>query len=370
MKPEIVDLCSGCGGFSLGAELAGFKTVVAVDIDPDLRSSFTKNFPESKIVSDGIESLNRKAWNKLYGTNRPVGVIGGPPCQGFSRIGKRNPSDPRNNLIGQFYRQVAILKPAFFVMENVEGLMDADNAPILYEALAQLPSRYEVLQPIMVNAADYGAPTLRKRVIVVGYDPNEIDTMCPEDFVPQDRGPRVTVADAISDLPSPMGESITQHGFGWTQCPSRVGRPTNYVRECKTLPPKGVGWKTAIENLKKGIITGLMPTKHTPEVKKRFGVLTPGEVDPISRYPRLSWLGQCPTLRAGTGKDRGSHQAARPIHPEEPRVVTVREAARLQGFPDWFVFHPTIWHSFRMIGNSVSPHVSQSVLQTIRSKLF
>lgn len=369
MKPEIVDLCSGCGGFSLGAELAGFKTAIAVDIDEDLHSSFTKNFPNSKVVNKGIESLDRKAWDEIYGSDRPAGVIGGPPCQGFSRIGKRNPEDPRNTLVGHFYRQIAILQPSFFVMENVEGLMDPDNVQVLYDAFEHIPRRYRILGPMVVNAADFGAPTLRKRVIVVGYDPDEMGAMSVEDFSPQVGGAYVTVADAISDLPSPGGKPENVDGFAWTKYPKRVGRPANYVRFCKSSPPEGVGWDVAVDFLKQGIVSGFMPTKHTAEVKRRFEAVSQGAIDSVSRYPRLSWIGQCPTLRAGTGKDRGSHQAARPIHPEEPRVVTVREAARLQGFPDWFVFHPTIWHSFRMIGNSVSPRVSQYILDVIHSKL-
>nr|WP_249812095.1 DNA cytosine methyltransferase [Bradyrhizobium sp. 188] len=97
--------------------------------------------------------------------------------------------------------------------------------------------------------------------------------------------------------------------------------------------------------------------------------MKPGEIDSVGRHPRLSWEGQCPNLRAGTGKDKGSYQAVRPIHPEEDRVITVREAARLQGFPDSFRFHPTVWHSFRMIGNSVSPIIAQAILSLIAERM-
>ncbi|MNG21187.1 Modification methylase AplI [compost metagenome] len=118
-----------------------------------------------------------------------------------------------------------------------------------------------------------------------------------------------------------------------------------------------------------GEISGVINTKHTQPVIERFSETRPGETELVSRYPRLSWGGHCPTLRAGTGSDKGSFQAMRPIHPSEPRVITVREAARLQGFPDWFLFHPTIWHSFRMIGNSVSPLMSHHLMSIIAEKL-
>jgi DNA (cytosine-5)-methyltransferase 1 len=115
--------------------------------------------------------------------------------------------------------------------------------------------------------------------------------------------------------------------------------------------------------------TGHRRTAHTREVIKRFKKVKQGGVDPIGRHPRLSWSGQCPTLRAGTGNDRGSFQSVRPIHPEENRVITVREGARLQGFPDRFRFHPTVWHSFRMIGNSVSPIISKAIFSLIAKRI-
>ena len=98
-------------------------------------------------------------------------------------------------------------------------------------------------------------------------------------------------------------------------------------------------------------------------------IIGQGHMDPIGRHPRLAWNGLCPTLRAGTGSDRGSYQSVRPIHPEENRVITVREAARLQGFPDNHLFHPTVWHSFRMIGNSVSPIMAEAIFSAIAAHL-
>lgn len=109
--------------------------------------------------------------------------------------------------------------------------------------------------------------------------------------------------------------------------------------------------------------------EHKADVVRRFATVMPGKMDTVGRHPRLAWDGQCPTLRAGTGADKGSRQAVRPLHPEEPRVITVREAARLQGFPDQHLFHPTIWHSFRMIGNSVSPILAEAVFRAIRDRL-
>ncbi|EFN7879408.1 DNA cytosine methyltransferase, partial [Escherichia coli] len=126
--------------------------------------------------------------------------------------------------------------------------------------------------------------------------------------------------------------------------------------------PNNVGDPESLEKLKKGLVSGFLGTIHTDEVINRYKKLSFGETDKISRSQRLNPNGFCPTLRAGTGSDKGSYQAVRPIHPTQARVITPREAARLQGFPDWFRFHPTKWHSFRQIGNSVSPLVAEAML--------
>ena len=112
-------------------------------------------------------------------------------------------------------------------------------------------------------------------------------------------------------------------------------------------------------------MSGFQSTTHTDAVVKRFRSLAPGGVDRISKMKRLDPNGLCPTIRAGTGSDKGSYQSVRPIHPSADRVITTREAARLQGFPDWFQFHPTKWHSFRQIGNSVSPIVAEAALSVM-----
>lgn len=365
MPNRIIDLFSGCGGFSLGAELAGFSTHVAIDVDPDLHSSFHRNFPGAKPITADVTKLDRAFWVEHFGPGRPTGIIGGPPCQGFSRIGKRDPEDPRNSLIGHFFKQVALLQPKFFIMENVEGLLDEPGRTTLSEAMASAPARYQILGPMVINAAEYGAPTERKRVVVIGYDRNEVNQLTAESFTPGPVVQPVTVQDAISDLPRPSVKPQDLEGFCWRNYPRTRVELSNYAIASRALPPEGLGWKPAVEMLRKQLVTGVMPTTHTAKVKKRFAAVAQGATDSVSRFPRLHWARRCPTLRAGTGKDRGSHQSMRPIHPEDPRVITVREAARLQGFPDWFVFHPTIWHSFRMIGNSVSPIVSKALLSVI-----
>lgn len=368
--PSIVDLFSGCGGFSLGAELSGFHTLAAIDIDPTLQSGYRKNFPNTKTIEGNVADIQRHDWKILIGDKRPFGIIGGPPCQGFSRIGKRQKDDPRNNLVHHFYRHVMELRPKFFVMENVQGILDDENIEILTNGIGQVSETYKILGPFVINAADFGAPTNRYRVLVIGYDPLEIKNLNIEDFTNKKVAKYTTVKDAISDLPAPVKDTKNYSEYTWTPYPNlRTSKISKYALQMRSAPPAGIGWPDAVKKNKQGYVTGLTETRHSESVSLRYKNTPNGKPDLISKSHKLSWDGLSPTLRAGTGSDKGSFQAVRPLHPSEGRVINVREAARLQGFPDWFVFHPTKWHSFRMIGNSVSPLVSFGVLSVIMTEI-
>ena len=117
-------------------------------------------------------------------------------------------------------------------------------------------------------------------------------------------------------------------------------------------------------------LTGCLLTAHKETTITRFNATMPGNYETVTRFYRLSREGYSNTLRAGTDNTRGSYMAARPIHPEEPRVIVTREAARLHSFPDWFIFHPTRWHAFRQIGNSVPPRLARSVARSIHEALL
>ncbi|MES0022808.1 MULTISPECIES: DNA cytosine methyltransferase [unclassified Mesorhizobium] len=352
MRPvKLVDLFCGAGGFSLGAHLAGFNVAVAVDNDPILSSSYSANFADTRLLTRDVSSLSGVELLKAAGGSID-GIFGGPPCQGFSDIGRRDKDDPRRQLLGHFFRIVKEVEPSFFVMENVRGLANSDARNVLDEALAQVSGRYELLGPHIWDAAAFGAATKRQRLFVVGYR-KDLQAMVTLEDVERQRCPPVTVRAAIDDLgcASELGEV---DGFDtWKLPPTRS--VSKYAR----------GLRAA-----NGCFTGHRPTLHTPKVVQRFQSIPHGGMDKIGRHPRLSWEGQCPTLRAGTGSDKGSYQSVRPIHPDEPRVITAREAARLQGFPDWHLFHPTVWHSFRMIGNSVSPIMARAIFTAIRTALY
>lgn len=369
-KPFIIDLFSGCGGFGLGAKLAGFDVRIAIDFDKDLQSSYSLNFPSTDAKLKDIGKITAEDWQEWLGDDRPDGIIGGPPCQGYSRIGKRDKNDPRNALVAHFFRHIELLRPKFFIMENVEGLLDEGTVDSVMTSLQGIARFYTVLDPMVINAADYGAPTDRKRVVIIGYDKARMAPISIADVFAGKRKRKVTVRSAIGDLPEPLPGSAKLKDYCYAELKEYSNfKVSKYAKALRALPPEGMGNKEAIEQLKKGYVSGFHLTDHTPEVAARYAAVKPGMVDKTSKSSRLEWQGQCKTLRAGTGSDKGSFQAVRPLHPEVGRVITVREAARLQGFPDWFLFHQTKWHSFRMIGNSVSPIVSKALLDIVRSKL-
>ena len=368
--PTVIDLFCGCGGFSLGAELAGFHSLAAIDVDPVLQSAYRRNFPGTRTIEGSVAEMDATSWRQFLGRVRPDGIIGGPPCQGFSWIGRRRNDDPRNTLIHDFYRHVDLLRPKFFIMENVEGLIHSRTLPILRDAIRLIENRYRIVGPLTVDAAAFGAATIRRRVVVIGYDPHDVDPIGPEIVRPPRGRESVTVRDAIADLPNPIVVGSRQEDFGWAKYPARAKRYiSEYAERLRRKPPNWLGWREAVERHAEGYVSGLAATRHSREVTRRYAATSGGETDHITKSFRLEWSGQSPTLRAGTGADKGAFQAVRPLHPGKSRVITVREAARLQGFPDWFVFHPTKWHSFRMIGNSVSPMVSFGLFNRIARKM-
>ena len=347
---KIVDLYSGCGGFSCGAVAAGCEVVLAVDIDPILTYSYAHNFLKTKVVNEDICRLSGKDIVSAAG-GIIDGICGGPPCQAFSYIGKKDPNDPRRKHICQFFRIVRDVCPSFFVMENVPGLGSAQSRCVLDEALELVKSQYRLLGPVTWNAADFGAATRRLRLFVVGIHKDSGNPLSISDF-DRFKRPAATVRAAIRDLDCAREIGYTDGFDTWRI--TRRGRPFEYARRLRSA---------------NGVFTGHRVTRHSQRVSDRFKRVAEGDHDPIGRHPRLAWSGQCPALRAGTGPEKGSFQAVRPIHPEYPRVITVREAARLQGFRDCHRFHTTIWHSFRMIGNSVNPIVASSMFEAIRSRL-
>jgi DNA (cytosine-5)-methyltransferase 1 len=218
---------------------------------------------------------------------------------------------------------------------------------ILGSALWSLRSSgYRWVSPIRVlDAAGYGVPQHRRRVIVLGYAKGE----CRPKY-PREKISRVTVRDAISDL---LKVGRRRSATEAAVYKGRLGQPSPYAAKLR------VGAKSPAK------LTGCLVCTHGEKVRRRFAKTRPGRTEPTSRFHRLALNSLAPTLRAGTGRSHGSFTAARPIHPTQARCITVREAARLQSFPDWFEFNATQWHGFRQVGSSVPPLFSKAMALSV-----
>ena len=364
-KLKIINLFSGAGGFSLGAKRAGFDIAGSVEIDPQAISVYKRNFPNSPFWVKDISTVSATDILQYFDLKvREIdGIIGGPPCQGFSHMGQNNSEDPRNQLFIKFFEIVSDAVPKFFLAENVPGILSEKNAQFIEEAWSKVENKYRILKPFTLTAMKFGVPTTRERVFFYGYLEDEIDSIEPMDFEASNVK-SVRVKDALKGLPPEIKPHWIREEDGWRKINREIRG--DFGSKLYGRIPDGVGDAEAITRLKENNeVSGCLGTRHTKRVSDRYLKIKPGETDSVSRSCRLKPDGFCPTLRAGTGSDKGSYQAVRPLHPTENRVITPREAARLQGFPDWFRFHSTKWHSFRQIGNSVSPILAEHILSRI-----
>ncbi|CAH4958871.1 DNA cytosine methyltransferase [Klebsiella pneumoniae] len=364
VRPIGIDLFSGAGGMSLGFEMAGFDIAASVEIDPIHCATHKYNFPLCTTICASVENLSGDDIRQLAGLDgKEIDVVfGGAPCQGFSLIGKRALDDPRNQLVSHFVRLVKELSPKYCVFENVKGLTIGKHAKFLSEIIESLnDAGYNVLTPYKVlNASKFGVPQSRERLFLIAAKRGQELPSYPQ---PLDHS--VTVGDAISDLPDAdtFSELKKQDSVqaSWTT-KSKYARILRGLEQDKS----DYGYDRDFDY---SLLTSSLRTEHTKLSQDRFMSTPNGETEPVSRFRKLDLNGLCNTLRAGTDSARGAFTSPRPIHPTLPRVITVREAARLHSYPDWFRFHSTKWHGFRQLGNSVPPYLARAVASVIIDKL-
>jgi DNA (cytosine-5)-methyltransferase 1 len=378
MRPTAVDLFAGAGGMSLGFEQAGFDVAAAVEIDPIHCATHKFNFPKCVVLPRSVIGLTGAEIRLRagFGSREVDCVFGGAPCQGFSLIGQRVFDDPRNRLVGEFVRITCELNAKAFVFENVKGLTLGRHKEFLRELrIAFEAAGYSVLLPWKVlNSANYGVPQSRERLFLIGMRNGLPVPVYPEPFSAlADQNKALngaahcpTVAEAIGDLPNAddfpelvSEDRVKVKGFG---------RPSDYAAELRCMTENA--WHYShMREWRPDILTSSARTEHSEITKRRFSETTQGKAEPISRFYRLSGDGLCNTLRAGTDGSRGAFTSPRPIHYKFPRCITVREMARLHGFPDWFRFNVTKWHGARQIGNSVPPPLARAVAGQIVNAL-
>ena len=245
-------------------------------------------------------------------------------------------NDARNKLFYHFFRLVSEVKPLFFVVENVPGILGEKYDTLREESLSLVRRKYEMLDPIELSAGDFGAATTRSRVFFIGWAKDSGLNLSPDSFVTPILQSKVSVRMAFAGLPNRISPDWQTEEMGWQKIDAVN---STFFKAINQIPSDTIGDKMALHRFTKHReVSGFLGTRHSPDLKARYAGLKPGGVDEITKSRRLEWNGQCPTLRAGTGPERGSFQAVRPIHPSQGRVIVPREAARLQGFPDCFNF--------------------------------
>jgi DNA (cytosine-5)-methyltransferase 1 len=371
-RPIVIELFTGVGGLALGLEQAGFFTALAVELEEISGRYAQYNFPATKVLYGQDKGDVRKFGKDILSTitelrGKEVTLIaGGPPCQGFSLAGKKTSDDPLNDLVLQFARVVLEVRPLCFLMENVPGITSG-TSPHLAEALKRLSKGYRLSEPTIHWACDFGAPQARARVLVLGLRRDlGIDPSLPfPSHIRPERAQQTlvgmqatpTVWEAISDLPKvdDYPNLIDEDRVPYDKEPETSYQLIMRGKQSDTddlSPP--VIWDSSI-------CTNVRRTQHGPDLLNRFRQLKFGKMDRLSGIRRLEPYDVSTTIRAGTTRERGSWSAPRPLHPYQDRVITTRECARLQSFPDWFFFHPVKWHGNRQVGNAVPPLLARAI---------
>ena len=366
-RPIAIDLFSGGGGMSLGLEASGFDIAAAVEIDAIHCLVHHFNFPYTATICQDISQvLGQDILNKINYESKEIDLVaGGSPCQGFSLIGKRHLADPRNRLVFEYWRIIKEIQPKYFIFENVPGIATSKHEKFLEELITEFAQiNYCVVTPIQIlDASDYGVPQKRKRLIMMGYRQDMIAPKYPYPTHSQpDNFSGITVGDVLADLaaiPVFLGkdEGIDANILDYSG-----------LRNSYNIKPQGEFNLCHYRNYH-GKVWGHLGSQHQQKSQERFALTIPGKTEKVSRFHKLNPEGKCNTLRAGTARNRGAHTAPRPIHYYQPRCISIREAARLHSFPDWFQFHRTIWHGFREIGNAVPPLVAKSLGEEIMNSL-
>ncbi len=336
--PPVIDLFSGAGGLSLGLSWAGLQTAAAFELDPAAVSTYAKNLG-GHIFETDVRELTGSRIRRLADLKRgqPLIVVGGPPCQGFSVQRRGGADDPRNDLLFEFLRIVGELAPTIFVMENVPGLQKRDEFKRFRAQAEDLGYKLDVA---VLDASQHGVAQKRRRLVTVGERGPNGSFSLPEPL----GGAAPTVRDAIGDLPSPITEPQRASEFANHQ----LGNISELNRLRISFVPEGGGRADIPEHLR-------LPCHSVPVEKAGHrGV-----------YGRLSWDSPAGTITTKCN----SFTRGRFGHPSEDRNITMREAARLQGFPDDFEFLGTRVETAHQIGNAVPPPLGHAIGQAIVAAL-
>ena len=350
MKPTVIDLFAGVGGLSLGFEMEGFDILLANEFDQSIATAYKENHKSTNVVVGDITSLDL---SKVFGeyVNKIDVVIGGPPCQGFSQKGKRKTiNDERNFLFKHYVEVVKFVKPKYFVMENVPNLLTAEKGFFLNEIKGLFKGYGYSIRYGVLNAADYGVPQNRRRAIIIGKylaTPPELPLPCKQ---------KVTIWDAISDL------AYLESGEGEFEQEYRNSPKSDYEKK-----------------MRKGskILYNHMATKHSALALERLSLIPPNagkEILPKEHITKSVYSGTWSRMKqndvAVTITTRfDTPSSGKFTHPFLNRAITVREAARLQSFPDTFKFIGSKMSQMKQVGNAVPPLLARKIARVIMNDI-
>ena len=328
-KHTFIDLFAGCGGMSLGFEMANFKNLLAIDSWEDALTTYSYNRRNSNTLCADLSKLNPKLVRSEYGIDSVDVIIGGPPCQGFSVAGKRLIDDDRNTLYRNFVAFVKEFQPKAFVMENVPNILNIGGGLVKKQILDDFESiGYKVSCKVLI-ASDYGVPQNRRRAFFIGFKDGQ-EYMFEECL----KSPIVSSYEAIGDLPE---ESIVEGG--------------NYPIEPIS------DFQIYARTNSKGVYNHEI-TIHTEQTKRIIGLVPDG-----GNYKDLPESLQKPSFTIDCGHNHHFHY-------KYNRVPTVRESARLQSFPDSFIFVGNKGSQLKQVGNSVPPLMAKAIAEQLNKQLL
>lgn len=342
---RIIDLFCGCGGLSYGFEMAGFEVALAIDMWSDAIKTYNHNHKNKVAHCEDIHNLSKEFLNDLKIKENIVGIIGGPPCQGFSTVGKRDINDPRNHLYTEYCRIVETLNPDFFVLENVKGLLTLSGGAFKDDIHKRFEKLGYIVSHKIINAFDFGVPQNRQRVFFVGLKNKEFK-------FPEEQKNHLTCSDALSDMPDINVKNGMTDFMPYTKQASNEYQ--RYLRKDS-------------DGLRNNQIT-----IHSEQTIKIISMIRDG--GKIKDLPPEYWnirkynkaFERMSANRPSNTVDTGHRNY---FHYSENRIPTARENARLQSFPDRFEFLGTKGSQYKQIGNAVPPLLAKAIAEAIKKQL-
>ena len=360
-RPAAIDLFSGAGGLSLGFCKAGFEIVQAVENEPNASTTYRLNNPNTDLIEEDIQRLDPAICLRRVGlrSGELTALIAGPPCQGFSESNRRTrtTTNPKNHLYKDFLRFLKVMRPMWMVFENVSGLRTLSHGLILQlitEGCNDIGYKTESME---LDSAHYGVPQHRRRLFVIGNRAG-LPVLFPTPTHGDGREPFVTVQEAISDLP------VLENGASIDYLPYRNGEQnlSTYQRAMRVVPPRT------------NCVQGNLVSRNGKKIIRRYLHIAPGQnweaiprrlldnyEDPsrchTGIYRRLEWDKPAGVI--------GNFRKNMLVHPSEHRGLSVREAARLQSFPDDYVFLGSIGFQQQQVADAVPPLLAEAVASSI-----